>query len=175
MSVDKVVEMCSLCMKNENIMNYVGTCKNIIFADTSMKENLNKLTAAVQGDEKARMELLSDDRPLPFNPAMTYAQMHALVISTSEKLIHGRFAGNVEIAVSAIVILVALIIGVLIMTQVKGTAMDVAVANNDTEAQNLISSVYSTGKSGLIILALSVLVLGAVVIIGYLRGMSSGR
>ena len=139
------------------------------------KRNLDKLVNAVRGDKETEMSLISDNRPLPFAPNYTYGMMNSMVIHHSRKLLKSRVDANVEVAVAGIVILVALIIGVLIMTQVKGTALDVATGNNDTEAVNLINTVFNTGKAGLIILALSVLVLGAVVIIGYLRGMGGGK
>lgn len=160
-------------LEMKKIRRYLESWNGVIFSDASMKENLQLLVKAVEGDEQAIAILMSDNRPLPFAPQFTYAQMHSLVITTSRKALQ-RVPANVEIAIAGIVLLVALIIGVLIMTQVKGTAVQVATENNDTEAINLINSVFSTGKAGLIILALSVLVLGAVVIIGYLKGMGGG-
>ncbi|WP_423792082.1 hypothetical protein ACPB8Q_04985 [Methanocaldococcus indicus] len=161
-------------LRNEKVMNYVESWKGVISKDASMRRNLELIIRAVQGDKEAEAILLVDNRPLPFAPNITYAQMNSLVILTARKSLE-RVPATVDIAVAGIVILVALIIGVLIMTQVKSTAMAVATANNDTDAINLINSVFNTGKAGLIILALSVLVLGAVVIIGYLRGIGGGR
>ncbi len=171
---DEVIEKAIGIMKLGKVKGFVNTWKDVVFADSSMRGNLQLLVKAVEGDEQVIAELMADNRPLPFAPQFTYAQMHSLVISTSMKALK-RVPANVEVAVAGIVLLVALMIGILIMTQVKGTAVQVAKENNDTEAQNLITSVFNTGKAGLIILALSVLVLGAVVIIGYLRGMGGGR
>jgi len=161
-------------MEIRKVKKFINSWKNVIFTDSSMKENFESLVKAAEGDEQVIAELMTDNRQLPFAPQFTYAQMHALVISTSRKVMQ-RVPANVDVAVAGIVLLVTLMIGILIMTQVKGTAMDVAAQNNDTDAQNLITSVFNTGKAGLIILALAVLVLGAVVIIGYLRGMGGGR
>jgi len=171
---ETVVEDVIGIMKMGKVREFIDKWKGVIFSDASMKENLELLVNAVKGDEQAIAALMTDDRPLPFAPQYTYSQMHSLVISTSMKALK-RVPANVEVAVAGIVLLVALMIGILIMTQVKGTAVQVAKENNDTEAQNLITSVFNTGKAGLVILALSVLVLGAVVIIGYLRGMGGGR
>jgi hypothetical protein len=161
-------------VRMDKINKYIDSWKDCISSDASMKENMDLLVKAVKGDSQAVAILMSDNRPLPFAPNITYAQMSAMIISSSRSAM-GRLSASVEIAISGIIILVTLIIGVLIMTQVKGTAMDVAQTNNDTEAINLITNVFNTGKAGLIILALSVLVLGAVVIIGYLRSLGGGR
>ncbi len=90
-------------------------------------------------------------------------------------LLHKRVPASVEAGVIAITILVALIIGILILTSVKGTIVNVATQMNDTDAINLVNSVFNTGKAGIIMLALSTLTLGAGVIIAYLRGMGASK
>jgi len=75
-------------------------------------------------------------------------------------------AGNTQAAVGGIVILCTLMIGALILIKVKSAA--VTAAGNDTDAVSMIGDIWDTGSTGLLILALSVLVLGAIVILGYL-------
>jgi len=162
---DKVIAMLEI----PDVKKAISTYQN----DASFMEAIEKLRMAVEGDVEVASQLLSDTRPLPFAPHMTYGQMSAIIISKSRHTMK-RLPASSSVAVSAIIILVTLLIGVLIMTQVKSTALDVANTNNDTDAVNLIDSVYGTGKAGLIILALSVLVLGAVVILGYLKGLERG-
>ncbi|WP_457611898.1 hypothetical protein [Methanocaldococcus sp.] len=128
-----------------------------------------KYIKAVRGDKEAEMELLASER---------FGDLHARVLLMSRTMFSpfmGRVPANVEVAVAAITILVTLFIGILIMTQVKGTATTIAQQNNDTAALDMLNNVFNTGSAGLVILALSVLVLGAAVIIGYLRNVGGGR
>ncbi|XRP97819.1 hypothetical protein ACO3UB_08550 (plasmid) [Methanocaldococcus sp. 16A] len=143
----------------------------VVSRDASMK-GLEKLVKAVQGDDTTFIELITDTRQ--FIGGYSFGLMSLMIISNARWLINilpARLPATVEIAVSAIVILVALIIGILIMTQIKGTVLDVATAANDTDAVDLVNTIFQTGKSGLIILALSTLVLGAATIIAFLRGV----
>jgi hypothetical protein len=162
---DKIIAMLEI----PDVKKYISAYQN----DTSLMEAIEKLRMAVEGDVEVASQLLSDTRPMPFAQHITYGQMSAIVISTSRHTMK-RLPASSAVAVSAIIILVTLLIGVLIMTQVKSTALEVANANNDTDAVDLIGSVYGTGKAGMVILALSVLVLGAVVILGYLKGLERG-
>ena len=78
-------------------------------------------------------------------------------------------AGDARAAVSGVVILTTLMIGALILTKVKSAALDAA--GNDTDATKMVNDIWNTGSTGMLILGLSVLVIGAIVILGYLMRM----
>ncbi|MBP2202218.1 hypothetical protein J3E07_001659 [Methanococcus voltae] len=86
------------------------------------------------------------------------------------ELANGRVAGNAAMVTSGIVILVTLLVGALILINVKSTA--VTAAGNDTEALEMINQLWNTGTVGLTLFALTVLVLAAVVILGYLQSVN---
>ena len=151
-------------------------------ADNSAKANLTFLRHAIEGDAEKEAFLLSDTRQFLPGVPVTRGMANAEIIKRARPVIaklqgqraaghitEGMYNASAEMAISGIIILVALFVGILIMTQVKSTAVDVA--GNDTDAVDLLNTVYTTGKAGLVIFALSVLVLGAVVILSYLKTM----
>ena len=85
--------------------------------------------------------------------------------------------GAVNVAISVIVLLVTLGIGVIVFSQVMNQASTIASNLNDTQATTFISNALNIGYNSLQLLTIGAIVLAAAAVIGfiyYFRGTAGG-
>ena len=80
----------------------------------------------------------------------------------------------VAAAIQVIVVLASVAIGSIVFSQLMTQANDIAQANNDTAAQNFISTVSNTGWASLNLVQISAIVLAATMILGLLMAWGRG-